>query len=269
MTIHHLNCGTLNPLFPRNCQSVLYCLLVETSNGLLLVDSGFGVEDYTNPTPFIRVFVKLLGMDKNLEETAVRRVEALGFDRTDVKHIALTHLHCDHTGGLRDFPHSQVHVFSDEYDAAMQPKGLLKRFYEPTHWGYSPDWRIHGRAKMTDWFGFDSIRIDEIDDPEVCFVPLPGHTKGHCGVAIADGDGWLLHAGDSTYPFYQDSDPLPPIKPLPPYVKNPPRFLEGLIVGNQTPKLRSLLSKNAPQLRIICSNDSITYSRFKKSKRAS
>ena len=28
--IVHLNCGTLNPHFPRNTQSILYCLLVET-----------------------------------------------------------------------------------------------------------------------------------------------------------------------------------------------------------------------------------------------
>jgi hypothetical protein len=94
MTIHHINCGTLNPLFPPNTQSILYCLLVETNSGLLLVDSGFGVKDYVNPTLFIRVFTRLLGMDMNLDETAVRRVEALGYHRTDVRHIALTHLHC-------------------------------------------------------------------------------------------------------------------------------------------------------------------------------
>lgn len=54
MAIYHLNCGTLNPLYPRNTQSILYCLLVDTDDGLLLVDSGFGVKDYLNPTPFIR-----------------------------------------------------------------------------------------------------------------------------------------------------------------------------------------------------------------------
>ncbi len=28
-------------------------------------------------------------------------------------------------------------------------------------------------------------------------VPLPGHTRGHCGVAVETSDGWLLHCGDA------------------------------------------------------------------------
>lgn len=269
MAIYHLNCGTLNPLYPRNTQSILYCLLADTNDGLLLVDTGFGVKDVLNPTPFIRIFTALLGMDRSLEETALHRIEELGFDKQDVKHIVLTHLHCDHTGGLPDFPRAQVHVFADEYDAAMQPKGLLGRFYEPDHWSHAPDWRIHDRREVTDWFGFDSIRIDEILNPDVRFVPLPGHTKGHCGVAISDGDSWLLHAGDATYPFYQNSDPAPPLKPLPWFVMNPPKVIERMIAGNQTPKLRSLLRAHGTTIRIICSNDAITYSRMKAGSTAS
>jgi glyoxylase-like metal-dependent hydrolase (beta-lactamase superfamily II) len=145
----------------------------------------------------------------------------------------------------------------------MRRKGVLGRFYEPAHWNHGPDWRIHDKEEITDWFGLDSVRIDEISDPDVRFVLLPGHTQGHCGVAIADRDGWLLHAGDSTYPFYVDSDPLPPLDPLPPYVKNPPGFLERFIVGYQTPKLRSLLREHGPEVRVICSNDSTTYSQLR------
>jgi glyoxylase-like metal-dependent hydrolase (beta-lactamase superfamily II) len=36
--------------------------------------------------------------------------------------------------------------------------------------------------------------------PEILFVPLPGHTWGHAGVAIQQqGAGWLLHAGDAYF----------------------------------------------------------------------
>jgi glyoxylase-like metal-dependent hydrolase (beta-lactamase superfamily II) len=34
---------------------------------------------------------------------------------------------------------------------------------------------------------------------EVLLVPLFGHTLGHCGVAIRQGDRWVLHAGDAYY----------------------------------------------------------------------
>ena len=30
-------------------------------------------------------------------------------------------------------------------------------------------------------------------------IPLPGHTAGHCGVAINTPDGWLLHCGDAFF----------------------------------------------------------------------
>ncbi len=260
MTITHLNCGTLRPLFTRNKQSILYCLLVETNDGLLLVDTGFGVNDYLAPTWFVRVFTRLLGMPRDVAETAVRQVEHLGFDRQDVRHIVLTHMHCDHTGGLPDFPDAQVHVSAEAFETAMDPKGPFGRFYEPAHWRHGPDWRIHDRRASIDWFGLASVRIQEGLQPEVRLVPLPGHTRGHCGVAVPKEDGWLLHAGDATYPFDQDGDPCPPHRPLPAWVQHPPRWLERLVIGDQTPRLQALVEAHGDAVQMICSNDVVTYS---------
>jgi glyoxylase-like metal-dependent hydrolase (beta-lactamase superfamily II) len=44
---------------------------------------------------------------------------------------------------------------------------------------------------------------------DVALVPLVGHTRGHCGVAVRDGAGWLLHAGDA-YFFHGEVDPQRP-----------------------------------------------------------
>jgi glyoxylase-like metal-dependent hydrolase (beta-lactamase superfamily II) len=30
-------------------------------------------------------------------------------------------------------------------------------------------------------------------------IPLPGHTLGHCGIAVRAKDKWLLHAGDAYF----------------------------------------------------------------------
>ena len=72
-------------------------------------------------------------MPRLIEETAIYQVEKLGFSRNDVRHIILTHLHNDHAGGLRDFPHAKVHVHKLEYEAIQSPKGFKERFYEPGH----------------------------------------------------------------------------------------------------------------------------------------
>ena len=52
--IHHLDCGTMNlavtfgeRLAPRRI--IAHCLLVERDEGLLLVDTGFGMGDVRDP----------------------------------------------------------------------------------------------------------------------------------------------------------------------------------------------------------------------------
>jgi glyoxylase-like metal-dependent hydrolase (beta-lactamase superfamily II) len=234
--------------------------LVETKDGLLLVDTGFGIQDYQQPTKFIKLFTASLGMKNTLDETAAQQVEKLGFARNDVRHIVLTHLHCDHAGGLRDFPDAEVHVFSVEYQAIQNPRGFKERFYEPAQWAHDPKWVLYPSEGQRDWFGFGSIRVQTDLPLEVRLIPLPGHTRGHCGVTIKTPDGWLFHCGDATYPFYHKNEPAPPFKPLPFYVMTPPKWLEKSLAGEQTPRLKELHKKHGDEIKLICSNDSITYS---------
>ena len=34
---------------------------------------------------------------------------------------------------------------------------------------------------------------------DVLLIPLPGHSRGHCGVAVRTCEGWLLHCGDAYF----------------------------------------------------------------------
>ena len=83
MIIHHLNCGSLKALSIPGLRAITYCLLVETEQGLVLVDTGFGLQDYERPTLMMDWFLKLLGVPRKVEETAVYQVEALGYDPRD------------------------------------------------------------------------------------------------------------------------------------------------------------------------------------------
>jgi len=192
-TIHHLNCGTLHS--PPQPAASCHCLLLEDRNGLALVDTGIGLLDVARPLERIGLpLIDIAGFQFHEEQTAARQVERLGFHLADVRDIMLTHGDPDHTGGLADFPHARVHMAEEEHAAVTT--GHWR--YLPAHFVHGPIWKTTG-ASTERWFGLESRRLDLGFESEVLLVPLPGHTLGHCGVAIRQGDRWVLHVGDAYY----------------------------------------------------------------------
>lgn len=178
---------------------VCHVLLVETDNGLVLVDTGFGLEDVADPRrrmgPTWRVFRAVL----DPAETAAHQVERLGFQRHDVRHIVVTHFDLDHIGGLSDFPQAQVHVTAAEIDGAMRfPSWREKLRFRSVQWAHGPRIVEHTPAGEA-WRGFAAAQ--ELGDiaPGIVLLALPGHTRGHAAVAVDAGHGWVLHAGDAFY----------------------------------------------------------------------
>ena len=196
MRIHHLNTGTMCPIGRRfvngtggmfqRARMVCHCLLVETNDGLALVDTGIGLDDITAPR-----------LDP--AETAVQQIKALGFSPDDVRDVLLTHLDRDHAGGIPDFPKAKVHVHRREHDIAVVNKiAAPKGRYITDQWKHGPDWTFYGEGGE-DWFGFKGVRALGDSEPDILMIPLPGHTPGHCGIAVRGKDRWLLHAGDSYF----------------------------------------------------------------------
>jgi glyoxylase-like metal-dependent hydrolase (beta-lactamase superfamily II) len=204
MKIHHLNCGSLKaPLM--DLHTIVYCLLVETSAGLVLVDTGFGIKDYSKPTLKMRFFLFYMGTPRKNEETAIYQIRALGYQPEDVKHIIQTHMHIDHAGGLADFPWAEVQIYEQEYQSLLKPRGFMEFAYVKDHWRHGPRWVRH-QTPVVDWFGFKAVPILETAEADFLFILLPGHTRGHCGVAIGKPGNWLLHAGDAASPFHKGAD---------------------------------------------------------------
>lgn len=225
MKIHHINLCTMCPFGGRFISGgtrsvfgrgdmVIHALLIETKDdGLILVDTGLGLDDIRSPQRRLGAgFVALTLPRLREEDTAARQVERLGFSRNDVRHIVVTHLDVDHAGGLPDFPEATVHIHRAEHVAATSPTTLAERLrYRPVHLAHGPRWKIHDTGGDR-WFGFDSIRAIADD---VLLIPLPGHTRGHSAVAVrANGQGqWLLHCGDAYFFECEKEDP-PSCPPL-------------------------------------------------------
>jgi glyoxylase-like metal-dependent hydrolase (beta-lactamase superfamily II) len=269
--IHHLSCGTLCPRGARllaghggllaEARLVCHCLLIEGAEGLVLIDTGFGMEDMRNPRQLGRVFTTIVRPRANVAETAIAQIRELGFDPGDVRHILTTHLDLDHAGGLPDFPDAEVHLMGRELDAALAPDWRERSRYVAAHWAHGPKWVRHDVAG-DQWLGFDSVQILPDSDAEILLIPLSGHTRGHMGVAVRDGDRWLLHCGDAY--FHHGQVQTPPH--CPPGLSAFPALnrTDGAARASNSERLRELAERHGDEVELFCSHDAETLAHYER-----
>ncbi|MCC5620615.1 MBL fold metallo-hydrolase [Nostoc sp. CHAB 5715] len=241
---------------------VCHCLLIETNQGLVLIDTGFGQRDVKAPLSRLSPFFMNLNRIKFEEKyTAVAAIEQLGLNPRDVRHIVLTHLDFDHAGGLEDFPEATVHVMLSEIEAAKERQGFISsRRYRPGQWDEVKNWKYYSPGGEP-WFGFEAVRNLEELPPEILLIPLVGHTRGHAGIAIETSQGWLLHAGDAYFYRHEIGSPK---RVCTPGLRAYQWFMEvdrKARLYNQD-KLRALSLDHSSDVRLFCSHDAIEFKTF-------
>ena len=264
MTIHHLNCATMCPygsklitgqggLLARG-EIIAHVLLIETADALVLVDTGLGTGDVADPKRLGVPFRTLVRPICDGSETVIARMHELGLDPRDVRHVVATHLDVDHAGGLPDFPDAEVHVFRPEMEAALNPTWRERERYVRAQFEHGPRWAAHEVAG-DEWFGFEGVRPIPGLDPDVVLIPLVGHSRGHSGVAVRDGDSWLLHCGDA---YFNRGE-----KQTPPSCPPGMRAFEALVGFNgpvrrqNQERLRELAREHGDEVRLFSAHDAV------------
>lgn len=260
--IHHLNCGSMCPAGGKlitgeggftGAEVVCHCLLIETGDSLVLIETGVGSADMEHLARRMGLmFTAVLRPRSRPNETAIARVKALGHDPADVRHIACTHLDLDHAGGLPDFPWADVHVFEPELNAALNPGWDEKLRYRRGHFEHGPKWTKYTTGGDT-WNGFESIRVMPDVDEEILLIPLTGHSRGHCAIAVRDGDGWLLHCGDAYFNHGQVETP----PHCPPMILAFQKLMaaDGKARQRNLERLQELARTKSDEVRLICAHD--------------
>jgi glyoxylase-like metal-dependent hydrolase (beta-lactamase superfamily II) len=149
----------------------VHAFVIETAMALVVVDTGVGPFGPYRPWEHW-----------NADAWAK---EDLG----EVTHVALTHLHADHAGGIEAaeleprFPNADYHL----HPADLR---FFERAHEDAYVAIRPAERLESLGVLR------TIDTNHDVATGVRLLHAPGHTPGHRSVLVRDGDEGLLLAGD-------------------------------------------------------------------------
>ena len=176
----------------------IFAFAIEHPEGVIVVDTGETARSaeaayFPRWHPFFRYGVRtLIAPDEEIGP----QLQRLGIAPGDVRTVVLTHLHTDHAGGVHHFPHSEILVSREDRRFASGLRGRL-RGYPNNRWPSWFDPTVVDLAAVAHGPFPHSARLTQAGD--VTIVALHGHTPGHMGVIVDEGEYVVLLAGDSSY----------------------------------------------------------------------
>lgn len=252
--VHELNCGSFCPAhshlyFPTE-KMTCRCLLLETSAGLVLCDTG--LPSFSNLSSLAQKKLQLMQSQYTEKDLCTHQILELGYKTSDIRHIFLTHTDIDHAGAIVHFPQAQVHLHKAEAEYFRHiPLRYSFRYFRETL-PTNTHLNIHN-SFGENWNGFQSVSpIKELSD-EICLIPLLGHSAGHCGIGIYFQGQWTIHCGDAFY-FIEDLNPVLHLRNI------ASESLQTLSAFNNEQRIKTIhdiqkLKKMAPKIKIINSHD--------------
>jgi glyoxylase-like metal-dependent hydrolase (beta-lactamase superfamily II) len=161
--------------------------LINTGGKLVLIDCGNGIANF-EPS-------------KGAVGRTLQNLAAAGVDPRSVDVVLMSHLHPDHTNGIRAldgsmaFPNAEIMVpakdwefwMSEENAAKAESNQMMKNYFANVRKIYAG---IESKVTRYDW-GKEVVS-------GITSVATPGHTPGHTSFVVASGDSKVLIQSDVT-----------------------------------------------------------------------
>lgn len=173
----------------------IWVWVIEHPEGVIVIDTGENSEvmnpDYFNPAgKLVAGYSK-----KNFKFNVTRENEIgfqlrkLGISNDKIKNVVLTHLHIDHTDGIKDFENVEIIVNEQEYkNPSSHFSELVPNWFKPKTVNYKKD--------FIETFE-EAFPLTESED--LLLIPTGGHTKHHASVLFKTDECDILFAGDVCY----------------------------------------------------------------------
>ncbi len=186
----------LSYLFSKNFTEWLpiFIMIVEHPEGVFIIDAG-EIADVNDKNYFKTSGIIANWFDKtqfkfyvNRENEIDHLLQERNISLEKIKAIILTHLHFDHTDGVKYFPYTDILVNKAEWD---RPFGDLPKLY--------PSWFNPHLVPLTEQYDvFDKAQFIT-DAKDIILVETPGHTYHHCSVIIKTDECNIFFAADISY----------------------------------------------------------------------
>jgi N-acyl homoserine lactone hydrolase len=189
----------LRPGGPALHLPMLWFALRHPSEGTILVDTGVHPDTARDLRADFGVAMGLFfrGMHP-AEQTFDQQLEGLGIDPGEVKLVVMTHLHADHTGGMRLLPAAEFVCSRREWKAAHGRSPALAGVV-PRHLPDESRMRLIDLDREGRPHGPFGRTFDLLGDGSIRLVATPGHTPGHMSVLLQLPERQVLLVGDAAY----------------------------------------------------------------------
>jgi N-acyl homoserine lactone hydrolase len=195
--------GLLTGISPLGGLLRLPCLAYvvrHPSAGTILIDTGMHADvrehlrrDFGGPMSL---------MFRALRSAAVpydEQLRTLGIDPQGVGRVIMTHLHVDHTSGMRLLGSAEF-ICSREEWAATRDRFAITKGYVAHHLPQESRVRQIDFARDGGPYGPFAKTIDLLGDGSIRLISTPGHTVGHLSVLLRlRNDRQVLVIGDAAY----------------------------------------------------------------------